>query len=169
MVQGAKVAGAETIVAVEPRADRRTLAGELGATHLIDPADGDPIEQVKALTEGRGADYALEATCTAKGMEEAFALARPGGTVVPTSMEALDSTVTLPALDFALAAKTIRGSQTGGSHILRDVPRFARMLEDGLVDAAPIVSRTFALDEINEAFSAAKAREVLTGVVLPGS
>jgi S-(hydroxymethyl)glutathione dehydrogenase/alcohol dehydrogenase len=167
MVQGARVAGAATIVAVEPRRERRALAGTLGATHLVDPADGDPIAQVKELTGGRGADYALEATCTAKAMEEAFLMARPGGTVVPTSMEALDSTVTLPALEFALAAKTIRGSQTGGSHILRDVPRFARMLETGVVDPTPIVTRTFTLDEINDAFAAAKAREVLTGVVMP--
>jgi S-(hydroxymethyl)glutathione dehydrogenase / alcohol dehydrogenase len=167
MIQGAKLAGAETIIAVEPRAERREVAGSVGATHLVDPADGDPIEQVKTLTGGRGVDYALEASCTSKAMEEAFFMARPGGVVVPTSMEALDSTVTLPALEFALAAKEIRGSQTGGSHILRDVPKFVRLLEQGRIDAAPIVSRTWRLEEINEAFTAAQERTLLTGVIVP--
>src|SRR5262245_38997147 len=72
MVQGAKVAGAGKIIAVEPIAWRREMAGRLGATDLVDPADGDPVEQVKALTEGRGADYALEAAGPTVAQEQAF-------------------------------------------------------------------------------------------------
>jgi Zn-dependent alcohol dehydrogenase len=55
--------------------------------------------------------------------------------------------------------------QYGGAFVRRDVPRFARMLESGLVDARPIVTRRYSLDEVNDAFRAAEAREVLTGVI----
>jgi Zn-dependent alcohol dehydrogenase len=58
-------------------------------------------------------------------------------------------------------------SQTGGSHIRRDVPRFEAMLERGEIDPVPIVSRRYGLEEINDAVAAARAREVLTGVIVP--
>ena len=167
IVQGARAVGAVQIIAVEPRAERRALAGELGATDLVDPADGDPIEQVQALTGGRGADVVFEAAGSAKAMEQAFLMTRRAGTLVPTGMEQLDATVTLPAIEFSVGSRRIHGCQYGGARIRRDIPRFVRMLEQGLVDAGPIVGRRFTLDEVNDAFRAAENREVLTGVVVP--
>ena len=155
MIQGARVAGATTIVAVEPRAERRELARAVGATHALDPADGDPVAAVKALTGGRGADYALEAAGPPEAMAQALAMTRPAGTMVPAGWETLSSTVTLPAVDFAVGGKRIQSCQYGGAHIRRDIPRFARMLEAGLLDAEPLVSRRFALEEVNEALAAA--------------
>jgi Zn-dependent alcohol dehydrogenase len=168
MVQAARLAGARQIIAVEPLAERRKLAGTLGATDLVDPGEGDPVEQVKALTGGRGTDVALEAGGTTAAMEESFRMARAGGVVVPTSMDQPDSTVTLSAIDYAISGKRVLSSQTGGGHVRRDVPRFAALLESGAVDATPIVSRHFALDEINDAIAAAQAKEVLTGVIRLG-
>jgi S-(hydroxymethyl)glutathione dehydrogenase/alcohol dehydrogenase len=168
MVQAARVSGASQVIAVEPRADRRALAGELGATDLVDPAAGDPVEQVRELTAGRGADHGLEAAGPPLAMEQAFRMTRPAGTVVVTGWESPAATVTLPAVEFAILGKTIHSCQFGGARIRRDIPRFARMLEDGLIDAGPIVSRRYALDEVNAALEAALAREVLTGVIAPG-
>jgi S-(hydroxymethyl)glutathione dehydrogenase / alcohol dehydrogenase len=167
MVQAARAAGATQIVAVEPRAERRALAAELGATQLVDPTEGDPVEQVLALTDGRGVDVALEAAGPTDAMAQAFRMTRRAGTVVPTGMtrESMTETVTLPAIEFGVGARRVHGCQYGGAHIRRDIPRFARMLEAGLVDAGPIVSRRFALDEINEAFRAAENHEVVTGVI----
>jgi S-(hydroxymethyl)glutathione dehydrogenase/alcohol dehydrogenase len=169
MIQGARVAGAATIVAVEPRPERRDLARAVGATHAVDPADGDPVEQVKELTEGRGADYVLEAAGPPDAMAQALAMTRPAGTMVPSGWETLSSTVTLPAVDFAIAGKRIQSCQFGGAHIRRDIPRFAGMMAAGLLDAEPLVSRRFALDQANEALEAALARELITGVILPPS
>jgi Zn-dependent alcohol dehydrogenase len=76
--------------------------------------------------------------------------------------------VTLNAVAFAVGARRILGCQYGGATIRRDVPRFAGLMQAGLVDPAPIVDRRFELKEINDAFAAAEAREVLTGVVVSG-
>jgi S-(hydroxymethyl)glutathione dehydrogenase/alcohol dehydrogenase len=100
-------------------------------------------------------------------MEQAFLMTRRAGTVVPTGMEQPDATVSLPAIEFAVGSRRIHGCQYGGARIRKDIPRFAAMLERGLVDAGPIVSRRFSLDEVNEAFRAAENREVLTGVIVP--
>ena len=144
-------------------------ARAVGATHALDPADGDPVAAVKALTGGRGADYALEAAGPPEAMAQALAMTRPAGTMVPAGWETLSSTVTLPAVDFAVGGKRIQSCQYGGAHIRRDIPRFARMLEAGLLDAEPLVSRRFALEEVNEALAAALSRELITAVIVPDS
>ncbi|HEX6618373.1 MAG TPA: zinc-binding dehydrogenase [Solirubrobacteraceae bacterium] len=167
MVQGARVAGAATIIAVEPRPERRAAALRVGATHVVDPGDGDAVEQVKALTAGRGADSVLEAAGPPEAMAQALAMTRPAGTMVPSGWETLTSTVTLPAVDFAISGKRIQSCQFGGAHIRRDIPRFAGMLEAGLLDPEPLFSRRFALEQVNEALAAASSRELITAVIVP--
>jgi Zn-dependent alcohol dehydrogenase len=169
MIQGARVAGAATIIAVEPRAERRDLARAVGATHGIDPRDGDPVEQVKELTEGRGADYVLEAAGPPGAMAQALAMTRPAGTMVPAGWETLFSEVTFPAVDFAISGKRIQSCQFGGAHIRRDIPRFAAMMAAGVLDPEPLIGRRFALDEANDALAAALDRELITGVILPAA
>jgi Zn-dependent alcohol dehydrogenase len=168
MVQGARVAGAATIIAVEPRPERREAALRVGATHVVDPGDGDAVEQVKALTAGRGADSVLEAAGPPEAMAQALAMTRPAGTMVPSGWETLTSTVTLPAVDFAISGKRIQSCQFGGAHIRRDIPRFAALMAAGELDAEPLVERRFALEEADDALAAAFRREILTGVIVPG-
>lgn len=167
MVQGGRVAGAGRILVVEPRPERREVAARLGATHVVDPADGDPVEQVRDLTGGRGADYVFEAAGPPEAIEQAFRMTRHSGTFVPTGFTDWQATVTFNAAELALGARRIVSCQYGGATTRRDVPRFAALMEAGLVDPASIVDARFGLDEINEAFEAAYRREVLTGVVLP--
>jgi S-(hydroxymethyl)glutathione dehydrogenase/alcohol dehydrogenase len=170
MIQGARLAGAGQIIAVEPRPERRRLASELGATHVVDPADGDPVQQVLALTGGRGVDSCLEAAGPPAAIEQAFAMTRHAGTLVPTGLtrDAFSETVSLPALEFGPGARRIHGCQYGGAHIRRDIPRFAGMLEAGLVDAGPLVSKRFPLECINDAFRAVEDREVIGAVITYG-
>jgi S-(hydroxymethyl)glutathione dehydrogenase/alcohol dehydrogenase len=167
MIQGARLAGAERIIAIEPIAYRRDLARALGATDLVDPAQADPADEVRALTAGRGADVAFEAGGTTAGTELVIGLVRGGGTVVLTSMAQPTDTVTFPALDIGVSGKRILSSQSGGGHLRRDLPLFARLLRTGQIDAAPLMSATYPLVEIDRAFAAARAREVVTGVLLP--
>lgn len=169
MIQAGRVAGATPLIAVEPRAERREMAARLGATVVIDPAQVDALEEVKRLTGGRGADYVFEAAGPPEAMQQAFAMTRYAGTFVPTGWTTLAAEVTLNAVEFAIGARRILGSQYGGATIRRDIPRFAALMDSGAVDAAAIVSRTYTLNEINDAFAAAEAREVLSGVIVPGA
>jgi S-(hydroxymethyl)glutathione dehydrogenase/alcohol dehydrogenase len=98
-------------------------------------------------------------------MQQAFAMTRHAGAFVPTGWSTLSATVTFNAVEFAIGAHRILGCRYGGATIRRDVPRFAALMQSGLVDPAPIVDRRFTLEQINDAFAAAEAREVLTGVV----
>jgi S-(hydroxymethyl)glutathione dehydrogenase / alcohol dehydrogenase len=166
MIQGARVAGAAQVIAVEPHAERRALAGQLGATDLVDPADGDPVEQVRALTEGRGADYALDAAGPPGAQEQAVLMTRRAGTVVLTGLESLAATVTLSQVEIGLRGRDVRSCQNGRVRMRRDIPRFVRMLEDSVVDARPIITAHYPLEQINDALQASGAREDLSGVIL---
>lgn len=166
MTQGARVAGAEQIIVVEPVQERRRVAAQLGATDLVDPAAGDPVEQVRELTGGRGADYGLEAAGPPEAMAQAFGMTRNAGTVVVTGASRSDAQVTLSAFMLALRGRTVRSCQNGMCHMLRDIPRMVALLESGRVDPAPIITARYRLEQINEAAAAAEDRRNLTGVIV---
>src|SRR5919197_515240 len=90
-IQGARIAGAATIVALDPVAMKRAAAMELGATHAIDPAAADAAEQVAALTGGRGVDYAFEASGHPAAAKQAYILVRRGGTLVLVGLQPPDA------------------------------------------------------------------------------
>ena len=169
MVQAAKLARARTIIAVDPIAYRRELAGTLGATDLVDPSLADPVEQVQALTEGRGADYVLEAATLATAQTQAILMSRRAGTVVLTSVERADATVTVPQVAIAVQSRAILSAQNGNVRMRHDLPRFIRMLEDGWITAEPIITRRYTLDEINDALHASDEKRDLSGVIVPNA
>jgi S-(hydroxymethyl)glutathione dehydrogenase/alcohol dehydrogenase len=167
MVQAARRAAARRIIAVDPITERRELAGTLGATDLVDPAAEDPIAQVQRLTEGRGADYVLEAATLASAQTQAILMSRRAGTVVLTSVERADATVTVPQVAIAVQSRAILSAQNGNVRMRHDLPRFIRMLEDGWVTAEPIITRRYTLDEINDALHASAEKRDLSGVIVP--
>jgi S-(hydroxymethyl)glutathione dehydrogenase/alcohol dehydrogenase len=167
MVQAAKVAAARRIIAVDPIASRRELAGSLGATDLVDPAVEDPVVQVQRLTEGRGADYVLEAATLATAQAQAIMMSRRAGTVVLTSVERADATVTVSQVAIAVQSRAILSAQNGNVRMRHDLPRFIRMMEDGLVTPEPIITRRYRLDEIDEALHASAEKRDLSGVIVP--
>jgi S-(hydroxymethyl)glutathione dehydrogenase/alcohol dehydrogenase len=150
VIQGARIAGAATIVAVDLAAERRTASLGVGATHAVDPAEGDPVEQVRVLTDGRGADFSFEVVGRPELMVQAYDMARVEGTVTLVGMPAVGQTVTLPAMSAVFSGKRLVGSAVGGSQILRDFPRFIRLAETGRLDLGSLVSRHIELDEIND-------------------
>ena len=150
VIQGARIAGAATIIAVDPEASRRAAAIGVGATHGVDPSDADPVEAVRALTAGRGADFSFEVVGRPELMVQAWDMARIEGTVTLVGMPSVGGTITLPAMSAVFSGKRLRGASVGGAQILRDIPRFIRLAETGRVDLGSLVSRHIKLDEIND-------------------
>jgi Zn-dependent alcohol dehydrogenase len=135
----------------------------------MDPREGDSIEQVRELTEGRGVDYALEAAGDPDAQTEAIMMSRKAGTVVLTGLATFGTTVSVNQVELALRGRTIQSCQNGMSRMGRDIPRYARMLEDGVVDARPIISAHYALEDINDALAQSEAHNDLSGVIVPGA
>jgi S-(hydroxymethyl)glutathione dehydrogenase/alcohol dehydrogenase len=166
VIQGARIAGASVIIAIDPSPGRREASVRAGATHAVDPAAGNPVEQVRALTEGRGADYSFEVVGRPELMVQAFEMARAEGAVTLVGMPALGDKLTLPAIQAVFSGKRLAGSVVGGAQILRDFPRFIRLAETGQLDLGSMISHRIKLDEINDGIALlARAEGVRTVIV----
>jgi S-(hydroxymethyl)glutathione dehydrogenase/alcohol dehydrogenase len=117
---------------------------------VIDPADGDPVAQVRELTSGRGADFSFEVVGRPELMVAAFAMARTAGAVTLVGMPAVTDQLTLPAIQAVFSGKRLQGAVIGGSQILRDFPRYIGLAESGQLNLGSMVSRHVTLDEINK-------------------
>jgi S-(hydroxymethyl)glutathione dehydrogenase/alcohol dehydrogenase len=166
VIQGARIAGAGRIIAVDPVELKRKTSEQLGATDLVDPGAGDPVEQVKALTGGRGADYAFEVIGLPETVQQAFLSARRGGTVVVVGMPRIESQVTLPGFPLFYEEKKILGCLYGSAQVRRDFARLIGLVETGRLDIGAMVSRRIKVDEVNDAFRAMEAGEVIRSVIV---
>ncbi len=166
VIQGARIAGAATIIAIDPAAGRRDASLTLGATHTVDPAATDPVDEVRALTSGRGVDYSFEVVGRPELIVQAFDMARVEGTVTLVGMPAKDTTFTLPALGAVFSGKRLAGSVVGGAQILRDFPRFVHLAESGKLDLGSLVSKRITLDEINDGIASLERAEGVRTVIV---
>jgi S-(hydroxymethyl)glutathione dehydrogenase/alcohol dehydrogenase len=166
VIQGARIAGAARIIAVDPVELKRKTAEQLGATDLVDPSAGDPVAQVQSLTGGRGADYAFEVIGLPETILQVFAMTRTGGTAVMVGMPRMDATVTFQAWQLFGGEKKLLGCVYGSAQVKRDFHRFIGLVETGRLDLGAMVSRRISLDEVNDAFRAMAAGEVIRSVIV---
>jgi len=165
VIQGARIAGAGRIIAIDPQELKRKTATKLGATDVVDPSKGDPVEQVKALTGGRGADYAFEVIGLPETILTTYNLARRGGEVIIVGMARFDAQFTLPAFGIFYEQKTVKGCKYGSAQVRRDFPRFVELIETRRLDIGSMVSKTIKLEGVNDAFRAMEAGEVIRSVI----
>src|SRR5882757_977814 len=166
VIQGARIAGAARIIAVDLVEMKRKTAEQFGATDMVAPAESDAIAQVKALTGGRGVDYSFEVIGLPETITQAHGMARNGGTVCVVGMTRMEAQITLSAFALFYEGKTIVGSKYGSAQVRRDFQRFVDLIESGRLDTSTMVSRTIKLDEVNDAFRAMEAGEVIRSVIV---
>ncbi|MDP1823254.1 MAG: Zn-dependent alcohol dehydrogenase [Archangium sp.] len=157
IIQGARIAGASQIIAVDPFAERRTLSTGFGATTTLDPADGDVVAAVMDLTGGIGADYTFDAVGNPALIQVGINASRPGGTTVCVGVPKMTDEITIPALFFAMGEKKVTGCFLGSSNPSREFNRLLDLWRAGHLDLAGMVTARRPLEEINEAFADMKA------------
>lgn len=165
IVQGARIAGAARILAMDPVATKRDLALTLGATDAIDPAADDPLTAVLDLTRDRGVDVAFEAVGQPDLIALAFNAVRRGGTAVAVGVPSPELDLTVNAFAFPSQEKTLTGSWLGGSYPPRDIPRLIELWRSGRLQLSPLLSRPFRLSEAPAALDALAHGQILRGIV----
>jgi S-(hydroxymethyl)glutathione dehydrogenase/alcohol dehydrogenase len=166
-VMGARLAGAEAVVAVDPVAFKREKALELGATHAVDPTSENVVAALRDLTDGRGADAALDTAGVPGIVAQAYAAVRRGGTVVAVGLPAEGLTADLPASDLPREEKVVTGSFYGSCDPQMDMPQVVDLYMEGKLPLDRLVTRTYPLEELNEAFAAMNSGEVARAVITP--
>jgi S-(hydroxymethyl)glutathione dehydrogenase / alcohol dehydrogenase len=164
-VQGARLAGADPIVAVDPVESKAGLARKLGATEVITP--GPRLSrQIRDLLDGRGADHAIECVGRAETIRAAWSSTRRGGRATVVGLGAPTDQVTFNALEIGNFGRTLAGCLYGNTDPEVDVPRLLEHYRAGRLDLAALVTERVGLDEVGDALarlgSGAGARSVVT-------
>jgi S-(hydroxymethyl)glutathione dehydrogenase/alcohol dehydrogenase len=163
-VQGGAIAGASRVIAVDTNPSKLELARKFGATDAVNPADGDPVAQVRELTRG-GVDHAFEAIGLKATTEQSFQMLKNGGTATVIGMIPIGTKVELHGVDF-LFEKKIQGCNMGSNRFRTDMPKYVDFYLSGRLNLDDLLSRRLSLAEINEGFAALQRGEVARSVIV---
>ncbi|SDL47518.1 Zn-dependent alcohol dehydrogenase [Nonomuraea jiangxiensis] len=164
VIQGARVSGARTILAIDPLESKHELARKVGATHAVTP------EQVPGalndLTAGAGFDYGFEVVGKSATIQSAWQITRAGGDVIVVGAGALDDMVSISAFSLLFEGKRLLSSLYGEADVRRDFPYFAKLHKAGQLDLESMISSRIRLADLNDAVEALRRGEVLRQIVL---
>jgi S-(hydroxymethyl)glutathione dehydrogenase/alcohol dehydrogenase len=164
IVQGARIAGARKIIAVDQFENKLATAKRFGATDTVDASNTDAVKAIRTLTGG-GADYAFEAVGLKKLAEQCFDSIKAGGTAVVVGMIPVGQKVEIdgPRL---LTERTIKGTNMGSNRFRIDMPRYIDFYLQGRLNLDDMISRRGKLEDVNEAFAAMKRGDVTRTVLM---
>jgi S-(hydroxymethyl)glutathione dehydrogenase/alcohol dehydrogenase len=177
-IQGARIAGARMIIAVDQFESKLAMAKRFGATHTIDASQTDAVEEIQKLTstsageavlegfgKSSGVDYSFEAVGLKKLAEQCFECIKPGGVATIIGMIPLGQKVALDGPKF-LTERKIQGSMMGGNRFRIDMPRYIDYYLQGRLNLDEMISKRARLENINEAFESMKNGEVARTVLM---
>lgn len=162
-VMGAKLAGAGKIIAIDTLDKKLEMAKDLGADYVINTSREDPQSKVMELTGG-GADYAIECVGNVEVMATAMGSIHGGGKCVIMGSAPIGSMLSIAPYEFLLG-KTITGSVQGGIRPFIDIPRFVDLFMDGKLPIDRLITKTYSLEEVNDAFEALEKGKVMRSVI----
>ncbi len=165
IIMGAKLAGAGQIIAVDTNETKGDIAQSFGATDVLINSP-DVVQDIRNLTEGRGADYVFEAIGIPAVQEQSLDAVRPAGTVVLVGVSPMGSGTNLPGAIITRQEKTVTGSYYGTANTARDFPVYADLYLRGKLDLDQLISKTYKLEQINEAYADMLKGEIARGVIV---
>jgi len=166
VIQGAALAGAEKIIAVDLADKKLEFAQRFGATETVNPGtDGDPVAKIMALTGG-GADYTFECIGVPKVIEQAWSATRKGGTCVVVGVTKATDHITLPSFLLPFQEKVLTGSMYGSARPSVDFPRLLNLYKRNRLKLDELVTATYKIEEINRAFDDMQQGVNARGVIL---
>jgi S-(hydroxymethyl)mycothiol dehydrogenase len=165
-IAGAALAGATTIIAVDVDARKLEWATSFGATHTVDAGRTDPVEAIRELTGGFGADVVIDAVGRPETWKQAFYARDLAGTVVLVGVPTPEMTVELPLLDVFGRGGALKSSWYGDCLPSRDFPMLTELYRQGRLDLDRFVSEEIGLDQVEEAFTRMHHGDVLRSVVV---
>ena len=165
IIQGARMVSAGPVIAVDAHPGKEAHARRMGAAHFINAAECDAVQAVKDLTGGRGVDYAFEAIGQPRAIEQAYDSLKKGGTCVVSGICRADARAAINVNQLVYAEKTLRGTLYGSTRPRIDVVNLMRLHESGALQLDELLTRTWRLEQINEAYEALERGEVARSLI----
>jgi Zn-dependent alcohol dehydrogenase len=167
-IQGAAIAGARPVIALDVVDAKLEAARRFGAAHALRADQPGAVEEVRRLAGGRGADFVFVAAGARPAIAQAFKMASRSGTVVLVGIPPSGVTVEIDPGGLAADNQRILGSKMGGSRIQDDVPRLIGLYEKGVLKLDELISGRYPLDRVNDAIASTKHGEALRNVLVLG-
>jgi S-(hydroxymethyl)mycothiol dehydrogenase len=165
-IAGATIAGARRVIAVDVDPRKLEWARRFGATHVVDARSEDPVEAIRALTDGNGADVVIEAVGSPVTYRQAFFARDLAGTLVQVGVPDPTMTIELPMIELFGRGGALKSSWYGDCLPTRDFPMLIELYLSGRLDLDGFVSETIGLEDVEEAFARMQRGEVLRSVVV---
>jgi len=165
VIQGARIAGAARIIAVDLSAEKMELARAFGATDTVTPG-ADAVKEILDMTGGIGVDYAFEVVGNGKLIEACFKATRMNGMCVLVGVGRLDDRFSFNAMIVPFTAKTIKGCMYGSANFKVDFPMYLELYRQKKLDLDRLVTRTYTIDEAPEAFADLESGKNARGVIV---
>lgn len=165
IIMGARLAGASQIIAVDTNETKGDIARSFGATDILINSP-DVVQDIRSLTGGRGADYVFEAIGIPAVQESCLEAVRPAGTVILVGVSPMGSGTNLPGAVITRQEKTVTGSYYGTANTARDFPLYAGLFLKGQLALDRLISKTYSLEQINEAYADMLGGQIARGVIL---
>jgi NDMA-dependent alcohol dehydrogenase len=166
VVQGAAIAGAEKIIAVDVLPQKLEWASRFGATHAVNASTENPVERVRALTGGKGVHYAFEAIGQPATMRQAYDCLAKRGMAVVLGVTPAASEVSVPVMSLVFEERVLTGSIYGAGQPWIDIPKLIALYRAGKLLLDELLTRTYPFRQIHEAYQALERGELARGVVL---
>ncbi|MBK5307887.1 MAG: Zn-dependent alcohol dehydrogenase [Frankiaceae bacterium] len=167
VVQGARLAEAGAIIAVDRSAEKLALAQSMGATEVLE-ANDDLAKQVRGLTGRRGADHAFDCVGLGDTIRTSWSATRRGGTTTIVGIGGKEQQVTFTALELFHFARTVQGCVYGSTDPFTDIPKILGYAAEGRLDLGALISGTIGLDGIDGAFADMEKGVGARAIVVPG-
>lgn len=164
-IQGAAMSGARQIIAVDVLEKKLEVALSFGATHTVNAANKEAVEEVVALSGGMGVDYAFVTVGSSRALEQGFSMIRVGGTMVMVGIPRFDDLAALKVHQLVDGRKMM-GSSMGSTHLSVDVPRLVDFYLRGRLKLDELITKRYPLEQINEALASTQSGEALRNVIL---
>ncbi len=165
VIQGAALVGAGKIIAVDLLDNKLECAREMGATHEINASQTDPVANIKELTGGQGVDYAFEVIGLPETISQSVEVLRKRGVAVIVGVTRREATIALETFPMVFQERTVMGSIYGSARPRVDVPALIDLYMAGKLKLDPLLTRTYPLEQINEAYDALERGETARSVV----
>jgi len=165
VIQGAAIAGAEKIIAVDILPNKLEFARQFGATHTINGSTANAVEQIRALTDGKGVEYAFEAIGLPATMRQAYDSLRKRGMAVVVGVTPMTAEVSVPVMSLVYEERILTGSVYGSSRPSIDIPKLIALYRTGKLKLDELLTRRYPFAQINEAYDALERGEVARSIV----
>jgi S-(hydroxymethyl)glutathione dehydrogenase / alcohol dehydrogenase len=165
-VQGAAFCGANPVIAVDVIESKLKAARDFGATHTLNATQGDPIDAVKKLTSGRGADYVFVTVGNVSAMKQGYQMSGKRGMTVMVGLMSPGEILPISPMEFIGSERVLTGSFMGSTNLQLEIPKLVELYQAGKLKLSELITKRFRLEQINEAIESVERGEALRNVIM---